>query len=128
MQPVPGGIGSVHIIEPDAKRRAELESKGNHWHDVVRGEAEGPSLPSLPLATPPGWEREDFEKLYRAAALDQGENLVEENTALAMPEGFILQECPQCHVGLVVAEPLDVCPYCNTPLTPGGLDSSGQAS
>lgn len=84
---VPGGLSPINIIEPDAERRKELEVKGNHWHDVVRGLAEGPELPKLGVAPPPGWTREDFERRLRRAKVDLGDDLTQPPTPDVTPNG-----------------------------------------
>lgn len=154
MQEVPGGMGSVTIIEPDAKRRAELEVKGNHWHDVVRGTAEGPDLPSLNAAPPPGWTREDFDKRLRGAKVDAGEDLTQPAPPRAevAPNGQVLvpspetlslieallkmptQFCEKCEITFVVQSPEDElgnCPRCGSilqpPTEPPGLDKPDAA-
>jgi hypothetical protein len=148
MQEVPGGIGSVTIIEPDAKRRKELEVKGNHWHDVVRGMADGPDLPALNAAPPPGWTKEDFDKRLRTAKVDAGDDMTQPlpSRAEVTPDGRIIGEdqlpqptteeiesflkmleicprqvCGKCETTYILRDILDVmelCPVCQSPLEP----------
>lgn len=62
-----GSPGEVTVVEPTAERRAHLESKGSHWHDVVKGDAEGPEMEKLNLNPPPGWTQEEWEKKLHKA-------------------------------------------------------------
>lgn len=123
MEPVPGGIGTKNLIEPDAKRRAELEAKGNHWHDVVRGQADGPELPDIPVPPPAGWSKEDWQKKMRGALIDQGEDLISQDAMTPLPEGTLLQQCPNCGVGFITDGPLEVCSFCGASMGGEGVDS-----
>lgn len=143
LQQVPGGMAAVNIIEPDAERRKELEAKGNHWHDVVRGNAEGPPLPALNVEPPPGWNKEDFDRTIRNAKVDAGDDLTvppfEEDQKLP-PEGVPsdvwdtakqgpMQFCSKCWTEIYLLDhpPYEKCPVCGNELDPPGLDSAGGA-
>jgi rRNA maturation protein Nop10 len=118
--PMPGGLGTVNIIEPDAQRRKELEVKGHHWHDVVRGDAEGPDLPKMDTVPPPGWNKEDFDRVLRHAKVDQGEDLI--SVGLGETEdGPGIQHCERCQVTFVLKDDiLEVCPFCGNELEEPG--------
>lgn len=70
-----GTIIPADVQEPDAKVRKQLESKGNHWQDVIKGRAEGPTL-AVPEAqrakAPGGWEPKDFNEFLSRTLLQHG--------------------------------------------------------
>lgn len=134
LQPVVGGLGAVTIVEPDAKRRAELEIKGNHWHDVVRGNSEGPDLPPLKVSPPPGWTKEAFDRILRAAKVDAGEDMTRVEKEL---NSTATQVCEKCNLTFILPEnetAIKTCPFCQSPIAPpnstgeSGVDNSAPPS
>lgn len=133
LQAVPGGRGSVNIIEPDAIRRKELEAKGNHWYDVVRGQAEGPELPPMNQQAPHGWSQEAFDRLLRGAKAAAGENVLGESQVARvqtmlreMFPGAPMQRCEKCQIEFVLKsekEAMQECPFCTTPMAPPEVDT-----
>lgn len=120
MQTADGTLVPKTIEEPDAKVRKQLESKGSHWHDVVKGRAEGPALKEQKVEgkPPKGWTPQDFEKYLNQTLREHGVL----QARPAEPEVYVCDTCqlPQIIWGMELK-----CYVCGGPVHPDKVENNG---